>query len=264
MKQSRFLRSEKPPKRSERSVQPRKKASARHPWHTHARAAWKRLLGVSSTASDTDPLSEERRRMVALYGKDTLLKYLLLFCRESLPYKLLKTLFSYIRRYRTAVLIIQLVLFAVTFSGNGILLLIGTAGVALLLPILLALSVLLLQQFSTRRRRELRTLSASLCGCTALYIVPLPQSVLRSPSDGLLAFYASLSSEPHTAVLLITPFLLSFRSIRSYSIRSRIPGSPFSSAKPLMARCFLIRAPLYFRLKRFIDPALYQSRTVLY
>ena len=187
----------------------------------------------------------ERIEEICHDRKQNFLMYLLSIVRASFLYGLWMRVWTYVRRYRMTILIVQIFLFLFSLPGNGAWFLALSALFATVFPVLLVLLVVLSQTASLRRRREKRALSLALKKGRPVYVFKLTKKDFPKNVASFLSLISAVTRTSRATVLLVSPFLFSRKGLAPR------PKAPYYvAARQEAPYVFLLRSYYYFSLRR--------------
>lgn len=198
----------------------------------------------------------------ALYRERSFFGYLTESLRSSLLYGLWSKIYTVFRRYRLAILLFEIFLFLVTFLQGGALFLFLSMISAALLPALFVFLVILSQVTVRRRRAEKVRLARVLSHSASLTVIPLPRKDFPSSHSLSYLFSYLVKENPDMAVLVISPYLFSSRSLFSDTPSRR--KIRYVAAREEAHRIFLLRGHFYFGIRNYLKERYGNNLTVIY
>lgn len=199
------------------------------------------------------PRAEEQMRDTSFhrasrYRKRTYLRYLFEAIMDSKPLLIISGIWTYLRRLR----ILQLIFTIVAAFGAVVVVTLLSAAV---LPFILfaVLGVAMLGRMRSRRMNI--KLKAALAGRHVRVLIPPRASAMQENSFYLRQAHA-MAQEENTAILIVTPYLLSSRGTGR--------GGSFLTAREGEEHVYFLRRHFFFQFRRRVLDGLDTNLTIVY
>ncbi len=195
-----------------------------------------------------DRLLSAANRRAHHYRKSSFITYLVEAVRESTPALLVKRLLAYFRRVRlvqTIITLLPLIMAIVAVIAVS----------AALLPLLILIIAGPTLLSALRSRRMNRILKEELSHCHIRVIIP-PRGPALQKSSFFIRNARAMAAEENTAVLVVTPYLLS-----GWGLGGR---GGFFTARKEADGLYIVRRHYFFQLRRKILDPLSGNLTIIY